>query len=91
MLTPSNISITIFVLMLVFIFTVDMQTVNASLTPRNETKTGISNSTLYEINNSSESDVDGNTQSQSCKMPRCPPGEMCIQVCPESVTKVIIL
>ena len=24
-------------------------------------------------------------KSQSCHMPPCPPGEMCIQVCPESV------
>jgi hypothetical protein len=87
MSTLSNISITIFVVMLVFIFTVDTRTVNPSLTPRNETKMDISNSTLYEINNSSESDVDGNTQSQSCKMPPCPPGEMCIQVCPESEPK----
>lgn len=73
-----------FVTMLVFIFGVSIQTVNVS----SNTSTGIDipNATLPEIDYSYENDEEGrNTQAQSCRMPPCPPGEMCIQVCPESV------
>jgi hypothetical protein len=59
-----------------------MQTIEGSLDiQRNETETetGTPNATSY------GSDEDGDTQ--NCQMPPCPPGEMCIQVCPESEPK----
>jgi hypothetical protein len=44
----------------------------------------VPNATLPEIDADYEND-DQNRKIQSCDMPPCPPGEMCIQVCPESV------
>jgi hypothetical protein len=42
----------------------------------------ITNATLPEMDANYESgDKERNTQ--TCQMPPCPPGEMCIQVCPE--------
>jgi hypothetical protein len=43
----------------------------------------VPNATLPEIESDYEND-DQNRKTQSCDMPPCPPGEMCIQVCPES-------
>jgi hypothetical protein len=44
----------------------------------------VPNATLPEIDADYEND-DQDRKIQSCDMPPCPPGEMCIQVCPESV------
>ena len=44
----------------------------------------VPNTTLPEIDADYEND-DQKGKIQSCVMPPCPPGEMCIQVCPESV------
>ena len=80
----------IVVIALVFIFTTGVQNAKGSL---NETiGIGIPNTTLPEpeIDNDYENDnkdTNTNTKTQSCQMPPCPPGEMCIQVCPESVPK----
>jgi hypothetical protein len=72
--------------MLFLIISASMQTTNGSLdVQRNETEMTLPNTTLPEINNNHDSDVDNKSQAQSCQMPPCPPGEMCIQVCPESV------
>ena len=75
---------------LVIIFTTSVQIVKGSL---NET-IGISltNTTLPEpeIGNDYENDdkdLNTNTKTQNCQMPPCPPGEMCIQACPESIPK----
>ena len=75
---------------LVIIFTTSVQIVKGSL---NET-IGISltNTTLPEpeIGNDYENDdkdMNTNTKTQNCQMPPCPPGEMCIQACPESIPK----
>jgi hypothetical protein len=71
------------VTMLVFIFAVGMQAINGS----SNTSTGISvpNTTGYENGNEdTNTNTNTNTQTQNCQMPPCPPGEMCIQVCPES-------
>jgi len=51
---------------------------------------GVPNTTIPEpeIDNDYENDnedMNTGTKSQTCQMPPCPPGEMCIQVCPESV------
>jgi hypothetical protein len=73
---------------LVIIFTTNLQTVKSSL---NATMgIGVPNTTLPEpqIDNDYEDDnkdMNTNNPTQSCQMPPCPPGEMCIQVCPESV------
>jgi hypothetical protein len=71
---------------LVFTFTTSVQTVKSSL---NATMgIGQPNTTLPEIDNDYENDnkdTNTNTPTQNCQMPPCPPGEMCIQVCPESV------
>jgi hypothetical protein len=74
------------VVMLFLIISANMQTTNGSLdVQRNETEMSSSNTILPEINNNnSGSGVDSKSQGQSCKMPQCPPGEMCIQVCPDS-------
>jgi hypothetical protein len=80
----------IVVITLVFIFTTSVQNVKGSL---NETMgIGIPNTTLPEpgIDNDYENDnkdMNTNAPTQSCQMPLCPPGEMCIQVCPGSVPK----
>jgi hypothetical protein len=73
--------------MLFLIISANMQTTNGFLdVQRNETEMSLSNTTLPEINNNnSGSGVDSKNQGQSCQMPPCPPGEMCIQVCPESI------
>jgi hypothetical protein len=56
----------------------NMQATEGSLNiQKNETERGTPNAALY----GSDEDVD----TQTCQMPPCPPGEMCIQVCPESV------
>jgi hypothetical protein len=76
--------------MFFFIISANMQTIKGSLdVQRNETEMSLSNATVPDINNSSGSDVDSKSQAQSCQMPPCPPGEMCIQVCPESVPSPI--
>jgi hypothetical protein len=84
----------IVVITLVFIFTTSVQRAKGSL---NETMgIGIPNTTLPEpeIDNDYENgnnDMNTNTKTQSCQMPPCPAGEMCIQVCPESqVSKSIM-
>jgi hypothetical protein len=78
-----------FVTIFVFIFAVSIQTANGS----SNTSTGTSNpnATLPEIDHSYENGIEdtnvnanANTKTQNCQMPPCPPGEMCIQVCPES-------
>jgi hypothetical protein len=74
------------VMTLVFIFATGVQTVNSSLNTTMDT--GVHNTTLPEIDHNYENDnkdTNTNTQTQNCQMPPCPPGEMCIQVCPESV------
>lgn len=77
-----------FVLTLVFILTVGIQTVNGS----SNTTAGIAipipipNATLPGVDNSYQNqDEDRKTQAPNCQMPPCPPGEMCIQACPESI------
>ena len=76
----------IVVITLVIIFTTSVQIVKGSL---NATMgIGELNTTLPEIDNDYENDnrdTNTNTPTQNCQMPPCPPGEMCIQVCPESV------
>ena len=75
---------------LVIIFTTSVQNVKGSL---NETMgIGLTNTTLPEpeIGNDYENDnkdMNTNTETQNCQMPPCPPGEMCIQACPESIPK----
>jgi hypothetical protein len=44
----------------------------------------IPNATSPQVNTNIEDDGQDRKE-QSCQMPPCPPGEMCIQVCPESV------
>jgi hypothetical protein len=77
----------IVVITLVIIFTTSVQIVKGSL---NATM-GISapNTTLPEpeIDNDYNKDMNTDTKTQNCQMPPCPPGEMCIQVCPESIPK----
>jgi hypothetical protein len=71
-----------FVMTLIFIVTVGIQTVNGS---SNTTMNNvIPNATLPGIDDNYEND-DEDSQAQNCQMPPCQPGEMCIQVCPESV------
>jgi hypothetical protein len=75
-----------FTTLVVFILTVGIQTVNGS----SNTTTGIAipNATLPGVDNSYENENEaGKTQAQNCQMPPCPPGEMCIQVCPETSQK----
>jgi hypothetical protein len=77
---------TIFVTTLAFIFNIGIQTSHGS----SNTTMGLSmpNVTVPEINYSYENENENtntNTQAQNCQMPPCPPGEMCIQVCPETV------
>jgi hypothetical protein len=69
-----------FVVTLSFMLAASMQTTEGSLSiQKNETEIGTPNATLHGSNE------DGGTQ--DCQMPPCPPGEMCIQVCPESEPK----
>ena len=76
-----------FVLTLIFMMSVGIQTVNGSL----NTTMGddvIPNGTLPGVDDNYENDdEDMSSQAQNCQMPPCQPGEMCIQVCPESVPK----
>jgi hypothetical protein len=76
----------IFVLVLgIFTLTVGIQTVNGS---SNATTTGIAtpNATLPGVDNSYQNEGEDITApAQNCQMPPCPPGEMCIQSCPESL------
>ena len=82
---PSLTLFPIFVLTLViFTLTVGNQTVNGS----SNTTTGIAipNASLPGVDNSYQKEgQDVMTPPQKCEMPPCPPGEMCIQVCPESL------
>ena len=75
----------IFVLtLMIFTLTVANQTVNGS----SNTTTGIAipNATLPGVDNSYQKEgQDINIPAQNCQMPPCPPGEMCIQVCSESL------
>ena len=79
-------SLIIVVITLVILFTTSLQIVKGSL---NTTMgIGVPSTTLPEIDNDYENDnknTNTNTQTQNCQMPPCPPGEMCIQVCPESI------
>jgi hypothetical protein len=75
-----------FVLTLIFMITVGIQIVYGS----SNTTMGnvIPNSTLPGVDDNYENDDEGiSSQAQNCQMPPCQPGEMCIQVCPESVPK----
>jgi divalent metal cation (Fe/Co/Zn/Cd) transporter len=77
----------IVVIILVIIFSSSVQIVKGSV---NATMgIGVPNSTLPEINDyeNDNKDTNSNTQTQNWQMPPCPPGEMCIQVCPESVPR----
>jgi hypothetical protein len=71
-----------FVITLIFMVTVGIQTVNGS----SNTTMGnvIPNATLPGVDDNYEYD-DENSLAQNCQMPTCQPGEMCIQVCPESI------
>ncbi|CAN5541956.1 hypothetical protein BH18THE2_BH18THE2_28240 [soil metagenome] len=73
-----------FVMTLIFMVTGGIQSVNGS----SNTTMGnvIPNATLPGVDDNYEND-DEDRQAQNCQMPACPPGEMCIQVCPESVPK----
>lgn len=70
------------------IITSSLQIVKGSL---NETMDFVAlNTTLPEpeIYNDYENDsrdMNTNTKTQTCQMPPCPHGKMCIQVCPESI------
>jgi hypothetical protein len=71
-----------FVMILIFMVTVGIQTVNGS---SNTTMNNVNpNATLPGVDDNYEND-DEDSHSQNCQMPPCQPGEMCIQVCPESV------
>jgi hypothetical protein len=83
-MTPLLITlISTFVMTLTFMVTVGIQTVNGT----SNTTMGnvIPNATLPAVDDNYENDDD--SQAQNCQMPPCQPGEMCIQVCPESVPK----
>jgi hypothetical protein len=83
---PSLTLFPVFVLtVVIFTYTVGIQTVNGS---SNTTTTGIAtpNSTLPGVDNSYQNEgEDIKAPAQNCQMPPCPPGEMCIQSCPESL------
>lgn len=75
-----------FVMTLIFIVTVGIQTVNGSSNTTMDNV--IPNDTLPSIDDNYENDDEGmSSRAQNCQMPPCQPGEMCIQVCPESVPK----
>ena len=76
-----------FVVTFSLMFAASMQTTEGSLNIRNETEIGTPNATEIGTPNATlhGSNDDGDTQ--NCQMPPCPPGEMCIQVCPESEPK----
>ena len=82
-LLPIVVAMTLFV-----IFDTSVQIAKGSL---NTTMgIGVPNTTIPEpeIDNDYENDnedMNTDTKSQTCQMPPCRPGEMCIQVCPESV------
>ena len=75
-----------FVMTMVFIFTVGIQTVNGS----SNTTAGIAipipytNATLPGVDNSYQNQ-DEDRKTQNCQTPPCPPAEMCIQASPESL------
>ena len=72
-----------FVITLAFLFIVGMQAiVSGSL--NGSMGNDIPNATSAQVNTNTEND-DQDRKEQSCQMPPCPPGEMCIQVCPESL------
>ena len=75
----------IFVLTLViYTSTLGNQTVNGS--SNKTTGIAIPNTTLPGVDNSYQKEgQDVMTPPQNCQMPPCPPGEMCIQACPESL------
>jgi hypothetical protein len=75
----------IFVLALgIFTLTVAIQTVNGSSNAT--TGNAIPNATLPGVDNSYQNEGEAiKTPAQNCQMPPCPPGEMCIQSCPESL------
>ena len=82
---PSLTLLAIFVFtLIIYTSTLSNQTVYGS---SNKT-TGIAmpNATLPGIDNSYQKEgQDVLTPPQDCQMPPCPPGEMCIQACPESL------
>ena len=82
---PSLTLLAIFVLTLVnFTLTVGNQAVNGS--SNKTTGVAIPNTTLPGVDNSYQKEgQDVMTPPQNCQMPPCPPGEMCIQACPESL------
>jgi hypothetical protein len=69
---------------LIFMVSGGIQTVNGS----SNTTMGIAipNATLPGVHDNYENG-DEDSQTRNCQMPPCQPGEMCIQVCPESVPK----
>jgi hypothetical protein len=70
--------------LVIFTHTVGNQTVNGS----SNTTTGIAvpNATVPGVDNGDQKEgQDIRTPVQNCQMPPCPPGEMCIQSCPESL------
>jgi hypothetical protein len=70
-----------FVMTLIFMVTVGIQTVNGSSNTTMDNV--IPNRTLHGLDDNYEKDDEDN-QTQNCQMPPCQPGEMCIQVCPDS-------
>jgi hypothetical protein len=82
---PSLTLFPVFVLTVVlFTHTVGIQTVNGS----SNATTGIAipNATLPGVDNIYRNEGDDiKAPAQNCQMPPCPPGEMCIQSCPESL------
>ena len=72
-----------FIMTLVFFtLTVDIQTVNGSSNATTGIAIPMPNATLPGVDNSDQNE-DEDMKTQNCQMPPCPPGEMCIQACPE--------
>jgi hypothetical protein len=72
-----------FVIALAFLFALGILSV-ASGSMNGSMDDGLFNNTLPKEDANNE-DYGQDRKTQSCEMPPCPPGEMCIQVCPESV------
>jgi hypothetical protein len=70
--------------LVIFTLTLSNQTIYGS--SNKTTGIAIPNTTLPGVDNSYHKEgQDIKTPSQNCQMPPCPPGEMCIQACPESL------
>jgi hypothetical protein len=72
------------IITLAFFFAVDVPPVVNGLASGSMTNS-TSNVTLPQIDANNNKNNDQDRKIQSCQMPPCPPGEMCIQVCPESI------